>query len=102
MSDAAKYVVVGLSYFGIVAASVWSKQEFNHIFFDFFMRSETAVLRHGRGDADIIGSSCGGKRFVPIGHCRWEAAVIEGSTRAMGTISYRLQDGLRGLQNSMI
>ena len=57
-SDAAKYVVVSLHYICVVAAIVQPKQEFNHIFFDFIMRSEKTVLCHGRGDADIVGRSC--------------------------------------------
>ena len=32
VSDAAKYVVVSLCYFGVIAAGVWSKQEFDQIF----------------------------------------------------------------------
>ena len=35
--DAAKYVVVSLRYFSVVAAGVWTKQEFYNIFFDFIM-----------------------------------------------------------------
>ena len=68
MSDAAKYVVVSLHYFSAMAAGVQPKQEFDHVFFDFVVRSEKAVLCHGHGDADIVGSSCGSNRFV--GHCR--------------------------------
>ena len=33
---------------------------------------------------------------------RAKAAIVDGSTRATGTISYRLADGHRGLQISMI
>ena len=58
MSDAVKDVVVSLHYFSVMATSVWLKQEFDHIFFDFVMQSEKAGLCRGHGDADIVGSSC--------------------------------------------
>ena len=69
VSDTAKYVVVGLRNFSVVAAGVWTKQEFYHIFFDFFMRNYESVLSHGCGYTDIVGGSCRSKRFVS--HCRW-------------------------------
>ena len=103
VSDAAKYVVVSLHYFGVIAAGVQLKQEFDHIFFDLIVQSEKTVPCHGCGDADIVGCSCVSMGFV--GHCRWgkvKAAIIEGSTRATGTILYRLADRHRGLQISMI
>ena len=58
VSDAAKYVVVSLRHFSDMAASVWPKQEFDHILFDFVVRSEKAVFYHCHGYADIVGRSC--------------------------------------------
>ena len=58
ISDAAEYVVVSLCHFSVVAASVWPKQEFDDIFFNFVMRSEKAVFCHGRGNAYIVSRSC--------------------------------------------